>query len=70
MARYSYLVSMEESFYMKEHPYNPRVVKVKKLCTEITELENRAEELRTELAAATKDMMTNINRIRRQKRES
>lgn len=69
MAKYAYLLSMEESFYMKEHPYNPRVVKVRKLCTEIMELEVRAEQLREELTAASKDMMRNINRIRRVKRD-
>lgn len=68
MAKFAYLLSMEETFYMKEHPYNPRVVKVKKLCAEIGELEARADALRGELDAASKDMMSSTNRIRRIKR--
>ena len=69
MAKYAYLLSMEESFYMKEHPYNPRVVRVKKLRLEINALEEKAEALREELLLATKQMMRASTRIRRAKRD-
>lgn len=52
-----HLLSMEEHFYTKEHPYNVKVVKVKRLCDEIVDLEDRLETLYADLKEATTSMM-------------
>lgn len=54
---YRYLLSMEEYFHTKEHPYNVKVVRVRRLCQEIVELEERLDDLREELKPAVEDMM-------------
>lgn len=69
MAKYAYLLSMEDTFYMNEHPYNPKVVKVRRLCVEIVALEERAELLRTELAEAVRLMsVASTGRVKRARR--
>ena len=68
MARYSYLLSMEEDFFMKDHPTNPKVIEVQELCERITSMEERLELLQARLSEATKEMMTpRKRRIRRAK---
>jgi hypothetical protein len=48
---------MEEHFYVAEHSFNVNAVKVKRLCDEIVDMEDRLEALYAELKTATDIMM-------------
>lgn len=48
----SYLLSIEENWWAREHPFNMRVVRVKAAARSVTELEDALEEARATLEQA------------------
>jgi len=64
MTCYKYLLSFEDDLYTREHPYNIRVIRVRKACEKIVQLEEELENLRAELNEALKDMRRR-RRVRR-----
>lgn len=49
---------------MSEHPYNTKVVEVRRLCEEIADMEEALEAKHAALKEATKNMMVRKRRIR------
>lgn len=52
----SYLLSVEEVWWMREHPFNVQVVKVKKAVKALEEAEAMVEKLRKQLDAAVEQL--------------
>lgn len=52
----SHLVSMEETWWIREHPFNPRCVRVKQCVKSIEALEAQLEEARSALEGYVADM--------------
>lgn len=52
----SRLLSLEETWHMREHPFDLRVVRVRKLAQETEALEQQAAKKYTEFEAALKAM--------------
>lgn len=69
--KHHYLLSLDEHFFVAEHPFNVRAVKVKRLCTEIESMEESLQQLYAELKQATEDMVKpeKPRRIRRVRKE-
>ena len=60
-----YLFSLEESFFMKEHPYNIDVVEARRIATRIAAMEDELSALRASLDTVTERMFTRRRRVRR-----
>lgn len=52
----SYLLSVEEVWWMREHPFNVQVVKVKKAVKALEEAEAMVEKLRKQLDTAVEQL--------------
>lgn len=57
----THLLSMEEVWFAREHPFDVRVVKVKRLVKEIEDAENELERKRSALDNAVTDMREKMN---------
>jgi hypothetical protein len=62
MAFNSHLLNLEEVWFIREHPFDVKAVKVKKLATEINSLEDLLEQKRQELDTAVEDMHTRMKK--------
>lgn len=56
MAVKSYLLDLEENWFVREHPYNRHAVKVRRLCREVEALEEQLEAKRAQLTEAVVTM--------------
>lgn len=52
----SHLLNIEETWWVRDHPFNARCVMVKKKIKEVNDAENRLEKLRAELDLAVSTM--------------
>jgi len=48
----SHLLNMEETWWIRDHPFNKRSIAVKNLIKQVTEAEDRLEAMRVELDTA------------------
>lgn len=54
----THLLSMEETWWVREHPFNARCVRVKNCIRNVAALEDQLEEARKELEGAVETMNT------------
>lgn len=52
----SHLLSIEETWWVRDHPFNARCVRVKQGIRRVTELEDQLEKARAELDCVVEDM--------------
>lgn len=52
----THLLSMEEVWYVRDHPFNVKCVKVKKLVLDIDAAEKVLEDLRAQMDSAVEEM--------------
>lgn len=52
----SHLLNIEETWWVRDHPFNPRCVRVKQNIKKVSALEEQLEVARAELEATVEDM--------------